>query len=71
MEYVSTRGKVEARGFIDTVLMGLADDGGLMVPFQIPTVSLKSLKNGEASASRSYSLRFSPTIRMMKFPMMT
>lgn len=44
MEYISTRGKVEARGFIDTVLMGLADDGGLMVPFQIPTVSEETLE---------------------------
>jgi hypothetical protein len=24
--------KCEAKGFVDTVLMGLADDGGLMVP---------------------------------------
>ncbi|CAH1224277.1 Threonine synthase [Paenibacillus auburnensis] len=39
MEYISTRGNVEARGFIDTVLMGLADDGGLMVPVQIPVIS--------------------------------
>ncbi|KWX78343.1 threonine synthase [Paenibacillus jilunlii] len=43
MEYISTRGNVEAKGFIDTVLMGLADDGGLMVPFQIPVVSPEKL----------------------------
>lgn len=39
MKYISTRGQVEAKGFIDTFLMGLADDGGLMVPEQIPTVT--------------------------------
>ncbi|MEK5024186.1 threonine synthase [Paenibacillus sp. FSL M7-1046] len=44
MEYISTRGNVEARGFIDTVLMGLADDGGLMVPFKIPVISPETLE---------------------------
>lgn len=44
MRYISTRGRVEAKGFIDTVLMGLADDGGLMVPEQIPTVSAATLE---------------------------
>lgn len=43
MEYISTRGKVAARGFIDTVLMGLADDGGLMVPAEIPVISPEKL----------------------------
>ncbi|MEK3795918.1 threonine synthase [Paenibacillus sp. FSL R7-0204] len=44
MEYISTRGKVAARGFIDTVLMGLADDGGLMVPAEIPVISPEKLE---------------------------
>ncbi|MEK4062601.1 MULTISPECIES: threonine synthase [Paenibacillus] len=44
MEYISTRGNVEARGFIDTVLMGLADDGGLMVPFKTPVISPETLE---------------------------
>lgn len=44
MKFVSTRGKVEALGFIDTVLMGLADDGGLMVPQQIPHISAETLE---------------------------
>lgn len=44
MEYISTRGNVEAKGFIDTVLMGLADDGGLMVPAQIPVISPEKLE---------------------------
>ncbi|WP_438349355.1 threonine synthase [Paenibacillus sp. FA6] len=44
MKYISTRGQVEAQGFIDTVLMGLADDGGLMIPAEIPVISQSTLK---------------------------
>ncbi|MDP4097038.1 threonine synthase [Paenibacillus sp. P96] len=44
MQYISTRGRVEAKGFIDTVLMGLADDGGLMVPAEIPVVAEATLQ---------------------------
>lgn len=44
MEYISTRGKVEPKGFIDTMLMGLADDGGLMVPAHIPVVTEETLQ---------------------------
>ncbi|MEF2966713.1 threonine synthase [Paenibacillus sp. M1] len=43
MEYISTRGKVAGIGFIDAVLMGLADDGGLLVPKVIPQVSEDTL----------------------------
>lgn len=39
MEFISTRGKTAGLGFIDAVLMGLADDGGLLVPKAIPQVS--------------------------------
>lgn len=39
MEFISTRGNVEGIGFVDAVLMGLADDGGLLVPKHIPQVS--------------------------------
>ncbi|MEC0090316.1 threonine synthase [Paenibacillus macquariensis] len=44
MKYISTRGHVAPQGFIDTVLMGLADDGGLMIPEKIPHVSAATLK---------------------------
>ncbi|KKC48220.1 threonine synthase [Paenibacillus sp. D9] len=44
MEYISTRGKVTGVGFIDAILMGLADDGGLLVPAEIPQVSAETLK---------------------------
>ncbi len=39
MEYISTRGTIGSIGFIDAVLMGLADDGGLIIPKRIPQVS--------------------------------
>ena len=38
MKYVSTRGQVEAIDFQDAVMMGLADDGGLIIPQSIPNV---------------------------------
>jgi threonine synthase len=44
MKYISTRGQVSPIGFIDAVLMGLADDGGLLVPEQLPQLSDATLK---------------------------
>ena len=38
MNYISTRGGLEPIGFQDAVLMGLADDGGLLIPESIPDV---------------------------------
>ena len=39
MKYVSTRGGIEPLGFQDAVMMGLADDGGLIVPQDIPDLT--------------------------------
>jgi threonine synthase len=39
MMYVSTRGQVDAVEFQSAVMMGLADDGGLLIPQQIPPVA--------------------------------
>ncbi|MEM9852742.1 MAG: threonine synthase, partial [Pseudomonadota bacterium] len=39
MRYISTRGQAPALGFEDTMLTGLARDGGLYVPDTIPTLS--------------------------------
>nr|WP_263327747.1 threonine synthase [Neobacillus sp. Marseille-Q6967] len=44
MNFVSTRGNVSKIGFIDTVLMGLANDGGLLVPEKIPQIPAEKLK---------------------------
>ncbi|MCP5181465.1 MAG: threonine synthase [Pseudomonadales bacterium] len=38
MKYMSTRGRVSGIAFKDAVMMGLADDGGLLIPEQIPDV---------------------------------
>lgn len=43
MKYCSTRGKVQGLKFTDAVMMGLADDGGLLLPEEIPTFSKEEL----------------------------
>lgn len=47
MEFISTRGKIQKIGFVDTVLMGLADDGGLLIPSHIPQIPASKLKEME------------------------
>jgi len=44
MKYRSTRGHVSGISFKDAVMMGLADDGGLLLPESIPTFSADELK---------------------------
>ena len=39
MQYVSTRGTTDPLGFQDAVLTGLAPDGGLLVPAEIPDLT--------------------------------
>jgi threonine synthase len=39
MKYISTRGQIKPIGFQDAVMMGLADDGGLIIPKEIPSVA--------------------------------
>ena len=39
MKYISTRGGVEPKSFEDVILTGLASDGGLFVPEQLPQFS--------------------------------
>ena len=39
MNYISTRGRAPALGFADTMLTGLARDGGLYVPETVPTLT--------------------------------
>ncbi|WP_239617772.1 threonine synthase [Cohnella mopanensis] len=43
MKYISTRGQVTPIGFIDMFLMGLGEDGGLIVPETIPSVTAEQL----------------------------
>jgi len=39
MKYVSTRGQIEPKGFTEAVIEGLARDGGLLIPEQVPDFS--------------------------------
>ncbi len=43
MQYISTRGGVQNISFKDAVMMGLADDGGLLIPREIPALSTGDL----------------------------
>ncbi|MCK5826546.1 MAG: threonine synthase, partial [Desulfuromusa sp.] len=45
MKYCSTRGKVSGLSFSDAVMMGLADDGGLLLPEEIPALSPNDLQH--------------------------
>ncbi len=44
MKYCSTRGKVQGLSFSAAVMMGLADDGGLLLPEEIPQLSTSELQ---------------------------
>ena len=43
MRYISTRGGIEPLGFKDAVMMGLARDGGLLLPETLPTIDADML----------------------------
>ena len=43
MRYISTRGGVEPKSFEDVVLTGLAEDGGLFVPEEMPKFSVDEI----------------------------
>lgn len=43
MKYISTRGEITPIGFKDAVMMGLATDGGLLLPQTIPTIDRQTL----------------------------
>lgn len=45
MRYISTRGGIAPVRFKDAVMMGLADDGGLLLPESIPAFSTEELES--------------------------
>ena len=45
MRYLSTRGGIQPVRFKDAVMMGLADDGGLLLPESIPSFTLEELES--------------------------
>lgn len=44
MKYISTRGKISPISFKDAVMMGLASDGGLLLPLPLPSVDSATIK---------------------------
>lgn len=51
MRYISTRGKTKPVAFKDAVMMGLAEDGGLLLPETVPSLTSADL---EAMSKMSY-----------------
>ena len=45
MKYISTRGNIAPIGFKDAVMMGLATDGGLILPQSIPQIDRETLSS--------------------------
>ena len=45
MKYISTRGQTAAKPFSEVLLMGLAPDGGLMLPESYPKIDASTLEN--------------------------
>lgn len=48
MKYISTRGGVEPIGFKEAVMMGLARDGGLLLPETIPVLASETIKKWQS-----------------------
>lgn len=47
MKYVSTRGQMPEKSFTEVLVMGLAPDGGLVVPSYLPQLNSETLKQWE------------------------
>jgi len=43
MKYISTRGKIKPVSFTEAVMMGLATDGGLLLPTELPVIDDQTL----------------------------
>ena len=50
MKYCSTRGQVKGLSFTQSIMMGLADDGGLLLPESIPSISDAEMAEWESLA---------------------
>lgn len=48
MKYISTRGTIEPISFTEAVMMGLATDGGLLLPTELPVVDDQTLADWKA-----------------------
>jgi threonine synthase len=57
MRYVSTRGQIEPVPFTDAVMMGLATDGGLLLPERIPAIDWATLESWRTLPYRELAFR--------------
>lgn len=57
MKYISTRGGIEPISFKDAVMMGLATDGGLLLPQSIPLLSPEVLDSWQGLPYRELAFR--------------
>jgi len=57
MKYISTRGNIEPIPFKDAVMMGLATDGGLILPQSIPRLSAETLDSWQSLPYRELAYR--------------
>ena len=57
MKYISTRGNIEPIPFKDAVMMGLATDGGLILPQSIPRLSPETLDSWQTLPYRELAFR--------------
>ena len=57
MKYISTRGNIQPIGFKDAVMMGLATDGGLLLPERIPGIDAATLSSWRQLPYRELAFR--------------
>ena len=57
MKYISTRGGIKPISFKDAVMMGLATDGGLLLPQRIPMLDRQDLESLRGLSYRELALR--------------
>lgn len=71
MKYISTRGGIKPVGFQDAVMMGLARDGGLLLPRSLPAIDEQVLKSWRNLSYQSLALQvfslFAPDIPSRDF----
>jgi threonine synthase len=60
MKYISTRGGIKPVSFSEAVMMGLADDGGLLIPNEIPKISQQSLEEMSACSYNQLAFKLLP-----------
>ncbi len=57
MKYISTRGQIAPIGFKDAVMMGLATDGGLLLPTEYPQIDRETLESWRPLSYQELALR--------------